>query len=373
MITSISRILAQQIVDTVSDVCGMNVNFINPEGQIFASSDRDRIGTYHELGRRAAESGETIEAASDDQFQGTKKGINIPIFHHHSLIAVVGITGDPEEARRYAHLAERITHLLIREQELNETHRTKEDKKHYILQSIMSGSFENHDYLEACLQEFHIDPAVPYRMVLLSVNARYNLLNISLLEQHARSLFDSLEEPLFSYLYPNRFAGLLSDKHFSERHFLLEKFATEHHELLYTAIGSAASFYHLTDSWEHALIAERILLRANSSHTDGLLCYDDLTLEILFSSLSESQRRFFYKKTLAPLTAEEREFLKIYYEEDMSLKNTSERLFLHKNTVQQRLNRIYEKTGLNPRVFRDAVPLYLAGEMEASDEVEAIT
>ncbi|MFR4713912.1 MAG: helix-turn-helix domain-containing protein [Blautia wexlerae] len=47
----------------------------------------------------------------------------------------------------------------------------------------------------------------------------------------------------------------------------------------------------------------------------------------------------------------------------MSLHNTCEKLFLHKNTLQYKLNHIYRKTGLNPRRFKDAVLLYLAGKL----------
>ena len=63
---------------------------------------------------------------------------------------------------------------------------------------------------------------------------------------------------------------------------------------------------------------------------------------------------------LVDLNPSEIEFLKTYYDADMSLKGTAEKLFLHVNTVQQRLNRIAEKTGMNPRNFRDAVLMWLA-------------
>ena len=39
----ITRALAQQIVDTVRDLCGQNVNFIDCSGTIFASTDATRI------------------------------------------------------------------------------------------------------------------------------------------------------------------------------------------------------------------------------------------------------------------------------------------------------------------------------------------
>ncbi|MFR9077372.1 helix-turn-helix domain-containing protein [Blautia obeum] len=40
-----------------------------------------------------------------------------------------------------------------------------------------------------------------------------------------------------------------------------------------------------------------------------------------------------------------------------------EETFLHKNTIQYRLNQIHKKSGYNPREFQDAVRLYLALKM----------
>ena len=40
----LSRKIAQKIVDTVKDVCGHNINFINTDGIIFASTNETRIG-----------------------------------------------------------------------------------------------------------------------------------------------------------------------------------------------------------------------------------------------------------------------------------------------------------------------------------------
>jgi carbohydrate diacid regulator len=83
-------------------------------------------------------------------------------------------------------------------------------------------------------------------------------------------------------------------------------------------------------------------------------------LEILFSGISKQQFREFSDKVLSTLSGEDRKFLEIYYEKEMSLAATAEELFLHKNTVQQRLNRISQSSGLNPRKFREAVLFYLA-------------
>lgn len=125
----ITRALAQQIVDTVRDLCGQNVNFIDCSGTIFASTDAARIGTFHEIGQQAAERGTVIEVRENDRFTGTQQGVNLPVYHNHKMIAVIGITGNPDEVRKYAKLAERITRLLIREKELDAFNRTESDKK----------------------------------------------------------------------------------------------------------------------------------------------------------------------------------------------------------------------------------------------------
>lgn len=43
-----------------------------------------------------------------------------------------------------------------------------------------------------------------------------------------------------------------------------------------------------------------------------------------------------------------------------SITLASEKLFMHKNTLQYKLNRIYEKTGHNPRDLKDSPALYMA-------------
>ena len=101
MIAKISRRLAQQIVETVKDVCGKDVNFISPSGVIFASTSPQRVGEFHEIGQKAAQTGTVIEVHEDGSFEGTQKGVNIPLFHQNSLLAVIGISGPPEDVRKF--------------------------------------------------------------------------------------------------------------------------------------------------------------------------------------------------------------------------------------------------------------------------------
>ena len=53
------------------------------------------------------------------------------------------------------------------------------------------------------------------------------------------------------------------------------------------------------------------------------------------------------------------ELLETYFSHDMSLKATCEELYLHKNTLQYKLDKIHKITGYNPRNFKNAVVLYI--------------
>ena len=75
MITKIDRELAEQIVNTIKDVCDHDINFIAPSGIILASTDSSRVGTFHEIGQQVAASGSVLEVTEDNNFSGTKQGI----------------------------------------------------------------------------------------------------------------------------------------------------------------------------------------------------------------------------------------------------------------------------------------------------------
>ena len=205
----IDRTLAAQVVNTVKDVCGRDVNFINQYGIIFASTDPERVGTFHEIGHQAALTGETIEVRADDNFHGTRMGINLPVYYNQTFMAVIGITGQPDEVRKYAHLAERITHLLIRERELNTISRNQADKRHFAMDALIHQASANMDYLNACLKECGINITQKYRILLIRAAAESPSDNLSLLEQKIHQFFEMLSIRLYTFYYPNEYTAVV--------------------------------------------------------------------------------------------------------------------------------------------------------------------
>ena len=87
--------------------------------------------------------------------------------------------------------------------------------------------------------------------------------------------------------------------------------------------------------------------------------YDELTLELLLGNVEPDIQAEYQRKVLRGLSPEDLSLLRVYYEEDMSLTATGRRLFMHKNTLQYKLDRIYRLCGLNPRRFQDALLICL--------------
>lgn len=359
MFLSISKTLAQQIVDTIHDVCQYHINFITTDGMIYASSDPSRIGTFHEIGKQVASTGKTIEVDSDNIYPGTHKGINIPIYYHREMVAIVGISGDIREVTRFAHLAERISHILLHEKELVAIHRSLDEKKLYVIQSLQSQGLDKNLYFLDCLHTFHLNPSDIFQVVTIEVNTRYNLVNISLLEQDIQKFLASLNESVYSYIYPNKFIALIRNQTFQSHFEKFTQFANENQNIIQLALGMARPLENIKEAWDSSTIALDAI--RNTKQTYAL--FDELSLEILLTGISSTHRLEFTKKLLKDLTKDDIQFLHTYYDEDMSLQNTASRLYLHKNTVQQRLNRIQDKTGLNPRKFKEANLFYLAIEL----------
>ena len=354
----ITRTLAQQIVNTVKDLCGQNVNFIDCSGTIFASTDEARIGTFHEIGQQAAQSGSVIEVRENDRYTGTQEGVNLPVYHNHKMIAVIGISGNPDEVRKYAKLAERITRLLIREKELDAFNRSEAEKKSYVIRALIEQEDIHPEYLRENLSKWNISEKKNWQLLRLKLNETESLSFSPSLDSSIQKLLLKLDCQLFTFVYPDEYLAVMDSEVFHRQRTLLTDFAQKYTDSLCIAVGNPVLIHNLSDSAFSAEIALKSLPSGkNYAEAAGL------DLELILASVNSRNKKVFLEKTLSKLSQEDLELLRIYFSCDMSLKKTCEVTFLHKNTIQYRLNQIHRKCGYNPREFQDAVRLYLALKM----------
>ena len=358
MATVIQKRTAQKIVDTVKDVCGHDINFIDSNGVIFASTDTSRIGDFHEIGKQVVASGETIEVESDDSFFGTHKGVNIPFVHNKELIAVIGISGKPDEVRKFAYLAQKITSLILREHELDSLNYGKKNQLNYMIRALVNNEAVPHDYFMDFVDEFHLALDHSYRTMIIKLDSRYNPSNISMMEQHIYHVLDQAGSSLYTFSYPNEYLCIIEEKQYEQWSYLFPALSTKYQGIIKIGVGNLSSLTKQHISYASAQITVNSLL-----DEQGFAVFDDLDLEILLGSIPEETKTRYLQKVVSCLNDYDLSLLQTYYACEMSLKETGEKLFLHKNTLQYQLDHIWKKCGYNPRSFQDAVLLYLAVRM----------
>ena len=352
---------AQQIVDTVKSVCGFDINFIGEDGIVLASTDPDRIGSFHEAGRQAVLAGGPIEVGEDNRFYGAKKGVNLPIFYHGSIIAAIGITGEVEAVRKYGTLACRITDMLLRERDLYVQGSQRQNTIHYIMDSLVKGNPLTPAWLNAFLEEYKVSRTELYRTLLLRLDIRYNPASLSQIERRVTRALEQTASPLYTFLYPGEYILFLKDRALVQARPIFERLGQELGDILRIGIGSPRSILQQSLSYQDAAAAAESL-----GEGERIASYEDLDLDLIIKSARRDAIERFLAKTIAPLSQEDRALLAVYFAEDQSLARTCSRLFLHKNTLQYRLSRIRRLCGYDPRSFREGAVLYLALRADAA-------
>lgn len=367
MALSIKRDVAQQIVEAVKDVCSHDINFIDSKGIIFASTNSKRIGDFHEIGLQVIKTGETLEVNTDNSFLGTQKGVNIPFIYKGVVSAVIGISGEPEEVRKYAYLAQKITTLLLREHELELHEHNQKTQLTYVIRSLIFHDHINPDYLRDFLKKYNISLDTNYRTVIVRLDSRYNPSNLSMIEKYIFRAFEFTGSPLYTFIYPNEYILFLEADKFQKCLYIFQQLGEKHFPLIKIGIGNAIPLSQQHISYQSAKIAVNSLFL-----NDSLAVFDSLDLEILFGNIPQDNQNFFLEKTLAKLSEKEQILLKTYFLTNMSLKETADKLFLHKNTLQYQLDKIWKNTGYNPREFKDATILYVALKLVRYDSKDII-
>ena len=99
--------LAQDFVEATSLLVGQRtINIMDQKGIIIASTEKHRIGDFHQGASEVLATGKPVRIKKEDlpRYPGTKEGYNMPIFLNDEIIGVVGIFGCEEEVQSIANL-----------------------------------------------------------------------------------------------------------------------------------------------------------------------------------------------------------------------------------------------------------------------------
>lgn len=356
IINKINSNLAQEIVNAVKEVVDKNINFIDINGIIIGSTDKSRLNTFHQAGYNAIRNLTNVTVEDNEEYKGSRKGINYPIKIDHKALGAIGITGEPSEVSKFGFLVTKITEIFIKEQQLNYKYEADKQRINYVVKSLIYNNIEDKNEIENILQEFGIALNQQFAVVILKINKYHNLRELENLENNIKSLLDDIGNIFKIYIYPNEFIAVVNGERYNKlRKFYMENL-NKYHGILNGGVGRLKDLYEVHKSYQEA----RIALKYSFKGGDILTYLDNLNLELILESVDNETKSQYKNKVLSSLDQEDINLLETYYKNDMSLKQTAEELYIHKNTLQYRLEKICEKSGFNPRKFNESVILYLA-------------
>ena len=108
--------LAQRIVELLSPTVRQHINLMNSAGVIVASTDKDRIGSEHRAALEVIRTGRPVIVERTVDGVSDRPGINLPLVVDDQVSGVIGVTGDPAEVESVATVVVLAVELLIEQE-----------------------------------------------------------------------------------------------------------------------------------------------------------------------------------------------------------------------------------------------------------------
>lgn len=367
----VTQSAAQSIVEEMKKIINQDINYFSTDSIIIASTDKSRIGNYHGGARKVLMENSGIIISYDGQYKGAKKGINVPVYFEKSIVGVIGITGEKEEVEKYGEIIKRMTEILIRESYLAEKENIDRESKRQFIEEILFRSHSDEKVLKMRGDILNIKTNIP-RVVLVSKLLDENDNEVvlqPLINEKVLSIFKGhVNYDIQNLIVQSGTNIIMILKIISKNNIekIINSIMRDVKDMLfinaYFGIGEISnSPMEIKRSYVEAKKAVNVSVAFQNKQ---ILYYEDLDIGLLIDDISEETISNYIKRIFGSLTKEEIDdytaLIDSFVKNNGSITKTSEELFIHKNTLQYRLNKIKSLTGYNPREIKDMVILYLA-------------
>ncbi|WP_045518474.1 CdaR family transcriptional regulator [Neobacillus niacini] len=356
--------LAEKIVKEVQKLISEEIIVVNTDGMIMASTNQERIGTFHEGALLTSKQKKKLIITEKEtpQLKGVRSGINLPIFFQHDVIGVIGITGDPETITPFGEIIRKMTELLISENYYGEQFEYHSRAMETFVLEWLQAKEPSSDMLERA-RALTINLELNRTALIIEFEQREYPLSrdvwSSILNSFSQNKNDVLTRSgneriivlidCSDSVQPTSINNRL--EHFLQ--YIKNSFGIS----AYAGVGQCAAPSNLHHSYTQAERALKLARRNRSIIFDK-----ELILEMVTGELTSEIKAEYIQRTIAPLLREKDllETLVELFKQNHSLKNTAQSLHIHINTLHYRLKKIEELTHLNPNTIHDLFCLYLA-------------
>ena len=399
----ITHKLAQDIVDKTMSILGKNINIMDEKGVIIGSGDKSRLNQYHEGAAQVIKEGKKLEIYSKDinHLVGARPGINLPIEHNNKIIGVVGITGEPNEVSPFGEVIKMTVEMMLQQEFLLKEIQLEQQVRENFIHDLISGRIGNDpDLFITRAQIVGYDILIPRIALVVDIyqfekTAKQSLqafkgskegeIYLQRLKNDVlktiQGIFVDTPQEIVSYTGGDRFVVLKivnlkdSDEILRNKLFRMGKRIenTISHQMKFKVTIGIGEYHEgiqgLNKSFKEATQALDVGTRLGEA--GDIYHINDLGIGRILAEIKKDTQQEIIKKTFYS-TKEVRgrkinetllDTLKAFFDNSLSISKTAQMIYIHRNTLLYRLRRVKEITGLDPKIFDEAVQLRIALKM----------
>ena len=168
------QMVAQDIVDAVTPLMGgRTVLVAETGGTVVASSDPSRVGAYHGGAAKAAADRSEVRIQPDEvnTYPGSREGIVMPVVKNGELLGAVAIRGVPEEVEQAAHLLGMCIDLYLDQAISARKSRLRQDMRLSLLRRLLAADPAERQTASTAAEDLGLELRLPVRVLVVSLTA----------------------------------------------------------------------------------------------------------------------------------------------------------------------------------------------------------
>ncbi len=391
----INELVAEGIVNKLSGLLKKKITVSNPSGYVMASSDLAETGKYYDQLKQSSELRKEIESQGPATKSSLSQGLIVPVVYGAKVSGSLFIEDKPEEYQHYRHIISTTAELLIQQNVVIDNFPYKDKIKDNFVFGLLHRKLSVEDSkVREEAELFDINLSRDKVVVVIVAEGFWNALfgtNVAASEEEKQTILSDYKKKLFQAF--SSFFGRLSGcsvSYFGSDTFVIlldELYSMEGLEMVNMIRNKSDEFYALIDTQLDKGGYKKLLIGIGSFYRgkDGaIMAYEEarralnLGLSIgehrkmyhiddlgMIATLAGGNKKWqdnFVRRLLVKLIAEDYllETVEVFFDNNMSLTQTSKKLSIHRNTLLYRLDKIKKVTGLDPRKFNDAMELKVA-------------
>ena len=346
--------MAQDFVEATSSlVGGRTINIMDREGTIIASTEKERIGTFHQGAAEVIATGKPVLIETRDlpRYPGAKEGYNMPIFLKDELIGVVGIFGCEEQMLNVANLLKVYVAQHFAQQAMAQKQNVESEVRNRLLGLMLLGDTGQTETICQLSALIPVQLAFPVKVIMIRAGKRKNTREQM---NHYTQLFQNmmwqgtLDRSRDVFGIQNNDCIIIHSAPRHGRDEALDKIIAQVVREKGLCIAVSGACKGLEDI-PGGMKESNTLISMEGGPVRNLEDSQVRIQYLIYKSLIHGGMKYaemLYRKLTDSQDARQAEVLLVtagvYYQENGSVQKASDRLHLHKNTLLYRMKRLFQ-------------------------------